>query len=70
MSSGLRVALSAQPEAMRRQGNTSACTLPRAMTHTSKSISAGAIETGSHLSGDDIAWAMTTHQAAPGAPAP
>jgi hypothetical protein len=28
------------------------------MTQTSRSISTGAIDTGSHLSGDDIAWAM------------
>lgn len=58
MSSGLPVALSAQPDAVRRHGNTSACAPSRAMTQTSRSISAGAIDTGSHLSGDDIAWAM------------
>jgi hypothetical protein len=40
------------------------------MTQTSKSISAGAIDTGSHLSGDDIAWAMVVHQSAPGTPPP
>ena len=42
---------SRQPEAVRRQGNTSACTPPRAITQTSRSTSRGAIDTGSHLSG-------------------
>jgi hypothetical protein len=58
MSIGLFVEASTQSDPLLRHGKISAYTAPFSITQTSRSLSVGAIETGSHFSGSECTEAI------------